>query len=234
MLAIIRCILIAIGFLLVNAAVLIVCLLRPFHKDNVHFAGQAYSSISRILGVKINITTDPAVKDDTPYVYIANHQNSYDIFTVCKAARKGVVTIGKKSLKWIPIFGQIYVLSGNIMIDRGNSNRAKNTLEKAAARRKQRALSVWVFPEGTRSYGRGLLPFKTGAFRLALQTEEPIVMVCVSTTHKKIRLNRWNNGTIEIKICAPQHIDNSKNAREWADFFHKQMQQEIANLDNNS
>lgn len=231
MLAIIRCFLIAIAFLLVNFIVLLACLVRPFHRDNVHFAGQIYSQVSRILGVKLKIESDPAVQDDTPYVYIANHQNSYDIFTVCKAARPGVVTIGKKSLKWIPIFGQIYFLSGNIMIDRGNSGKAHNTLSKAAQKVKEKALSIWFFPEGTRSYGRGLLPFKSGAFRLALETDEPVVMVCVSNTHNKIKLNRWNNGTITIKLCAPEKIDDSKSARQWADYFHDKMQIEIAELD---
>ncbi len=231
MLALLRLPLIIIVFLLINAVVLLICIVRPFHRNNVFFAGQAYSLISKLLGVKVQIVSHPSVKNDTPYVFIANHQNTYDIFTICKAAKKGVVTIGKKSLKWIPVFGQIYVLSGNIMIDRRNSSQAKATLEKAARRIKEKSLSVWVFPEGTRSNGRGLLPFKTGAFRLALQTNEPVVKVCVSNMHNKIRLNRWDNGTITVKLCAPERIDHSKTAREWADYFHTQMQKEIAMLD---
>jgi len=229
-LALLRIILIAIGFLVVNVIVLAACLLRPFHRDNVHFAGQVYSQVSRILGVKIVIEVDDAVRKDEKYVYIANHQNSYDIFTICRAARPGVVTIGKKSLKWIPIFGQVYFLSGNIMIDRGNSGKAKNTLSVAARKIKEKGLSVWMFPEGTRSYGRGLLPFKTGAFRLALETDEPVVMVCASNTHKKIKLNRWDNGTIYIRICAPEKIDDSKTPREWSDYFHAKMEAELATL----
>jgi 1-acyl-sn-glycerol-3-phosphate acyltransferase len=230
-LALLRYILIAIGFLVVNAIVLVACILRPFHRDNVHFAGQMYSKVSWLIGVRLQMEIDPAIQKNTPYVYIANHQNSYDIFTVCKAAMPGVVTIGKKSLKWIPIFGQIYFLSGNIMIDRKNSGKAKGTLSKAAKRIREKALSVWFFPEGTRSYGRGLLPFKSGAFRLALETEEPVVMVCMSSTHNKIKLNRWNNGTIFIKLCAPEKLDDSKTPREWSDYFHGKMKAEIAQLD---
>lgn len=185
-----------------------------------------------LLGVDVKITTDSSVIENTPYIYIANHQNSYDVVTVCKAAKRGVITIGKKSLIWIPIFGLIYFLSGNIMINRTHRGSAQNSLAKAARQIKDKALSVWVFPEGTRSYGRGLLPFKTGAFRLALETEVPIAMVCVSNTHNKIRLNRWNNGTVSIKICAPQPIDDTKTAREWANSFHQKMKDEISQLDN--
>lgn len=229
-LAILRIFSIIIAFIVINIVILAVCIARPFHRNNVYFAGQLYSYISKLLGVKILMECDPAVKKNVPYVFIANHQNSYDIVTICKAALPGVVTIGKKSLKWVPIFGQIYLLSGNIMIDRGNTNKAKNTLSRAAKRIKQKALSVWMFPEGTRSYGRGLLPFKTGAFRLALETEEPIVMVCASDTHNKIKLNRWNNGTIHIRLFAPEKIDDSKSPREWSLYFHDKMTAEIAKL----
>ena len=58
-------------------------------------------------------------------------------------------------------------------------------------------LSIWMFPEGTRSRGRGLLPFKTGAFHAAIAAGVPIVPVVGSTTHNKIDLNRWDNG----KVC---------------------------------
>ncbi|HCY29799.1 MAG TPA: 1-acyl-sn-glycerol-3-phosphate acyltransferase, partial [Alteromonas macleodii] len=100
-----------IAFLLINIVLLIVCIARPFHKDNVHIAGSMYSFMAKVVGLKIIIKKDPAVKINEPYVYIANHQNSFDVITICKAALPGVVTIGKKSLKWIPIFGQIYWLS---------------------------------------------------------------------------------------------------------------------------
>ena len=146
-----------IGFLLINIVLLLVCIVRPFHKDNVHAAGSLYSLMAKIVGLKIIIRKDPAVKINEPYVFIANHQNSFDVITICKAALPGVVTIGKKSLKWIPIFGQIYWLSGNIMIDRKNSGKARNTLDIAAKRIAKKKTSVWLFPEGTRSYGLSLI-----------------------------------------------------------------------------
>nr|WP_252736036.1 1-acylglycerol-3-phosphate O-acyltransferase [Aestuariibacter sp. A3R04] len=214
-----------IAFVVINLAVFIVCILRPFHKDNVHFGGQAYALMSRIVGLNVVVRKDPAIQADTPYVFIANHQNSYDLITICKAALPGVVTIGKKSLKWIPIFGQIYWLSGNIMIDRKNSGRARDTLLQAGEKIKAKKTSVWVFPEGTRSYGRGLLPFKTGAFRLAQTANEPIVMVTASDLHQKVKLNRWDNGTVFVDLAAPIALDDSKTIKQWTEHFHKKMQE---------
>ncbi|GEA05264.1 1-acyl-sn-glycerol-3-phosphate acyltransferase [Alteromonas sp. KUL42] len=219
-----------IAFLLINIVLLVVCIARPFHKNNVHIAGQLYSLMAKIVGLKLIIQQDSAVKINEPYVYIANHQNSFDVITICKAALPGVVTIGKKSLKWIPIFGQIYWLSGNILIDRKNSGRARNTLDVAANLISKKRTSVWLFPEGTRSYGRGILPFKQGAFRLASTTNEPVVMVTASNLHKKVKWNRWNNGIVIIDISAPQAMTPEHSVKEWMAHFNDQMKQKFEQL----
>lgn len=231
MLAFLRIILLFFAFILINLVVFAVCIVRPFNRNNVHFAGNAYAMMAPIVGLRLKLRVDPAHQRDTPYVYIANHQNSFDIITICKAAMPGVVTVGKKSLKWIPIFGQIYWLSGNIMIDRKNSGRARDTLMQAGNKIRQRRTSVWLFPEGTRSNGRGLLPFKSGAFRLAQAVNEPVVMVTASDLHNKVRWNRWNNGTVLIDVSAPQVIDSSKSVREWTDDFHAAMLKKKQQLD---
>ncbi len=159
--------------------------------------------VSKLLGLEVEIRIPDSVKNIGPVVYICNHQNSYDIFTVSGAVQPGTVSVGKKSLKWIPFFGQMYWLTGNILIDRKNKNKAMNTIDMTAKKIREKKLSVWLFPEGTRSYGRGLLPFKTGAFRTAVKAEVPIVPICASNTHKTIDLNRWNNGKMIIELLDP-------------------------------
>ncbi|MEP0357688.1 1-acylglycerol-3-phosphate O-acyltransferase [Paraglaciecola sp.] len=231
MLALIRIVALICYFILINIVLLLVCIVRPFHRDNVYIAGKLYSSISVILGLKLEMTVPDSVKKGGPFIYIANHQNSYDLVTICKAAQKGTVTVGKKSLKWIPIFGQVYWLTGNIMIDRNNSGKARTTLQVTADKIKQKALSVWFFPEGTRSNGQGLLPFKTGAFRLAEETQEPIVVVAASNLHQKIRLNRWNNGRFLMSLSEPEFMDENKSIKENMAYFHNKMADMIKVLD---
>jgi 1-acyl-sn-glycerol-3-phosphate acyltransferase len=230
LIALFRIPILLIAFLVINLVLLFVCILRPFHKDNVQAAGALYSQMAKVVGLTIIIKRDPAVKLNEPYVFIANHQNSFDIMTICKAALPGVVTIGKKSLKWIPIFGQIYWLSGNIMIDRKNSGAARNTLDIAANRIAKKKTSVWLFPEGTRSNGRGILPFKQGAFRLAKTTNEPVVMVTASNLHKKVRWNKWNNGIVLIDISAPQPLTEVHSIKEWMGIFNEQMKEKFEQL----
>jgi 1-acyl-sn-glycerol-3-phosphate acyltransferase len=197
----------------------------------VHAAGILYSSVSTLFGLKLELRVPDSVKQGGPYVFIANHQNSYDLLTICAAAQRGTVTVGKKSLKWIPLFGQVYWLTGNIMIDRQNSGRAKDTLEGTVQKIQKRRLSVWFFPEGTRSYGRGLLPFKTGAFRIAKATNESIVTVTASSLHNKINLNRWDNGRLIIELSEPEFMDENKSIKQNAEYFHQKMRQQIEKID---
>ena len=231
MLALLRIVAIFFYFLLINLLLILVCLLRPFHRDNVHVAGVLYSSVSVLLGVKLEIRVPDSVKQGGPYVFIANHQNSYDLLTICAAAQKGTVTVGKKSLIWLPVFGQVYWLTGNIMIDRKNSGRAHDTLQGTVQKILKRRISVWFFPEGTRSNGRGLLPFKTGAFRIAKATNEPIVLVTASRLHNKIKLNRWDNGTLLITLSEPESMHENKSIKQNAEYFHQKMQRQIRNID---
>ncbi|WP_091978968.1 1-acylglycerol-3-phosphate O-acyltransferase [Pseudoalteromonas denitrificans] len=230
MLAVIRLFLIALFILMSGLVGLLMCILVPFHPNHVHRCATWYSQVAKLLGIKLEINNAPR-SDSQSVVYVANHQNSYDIFTITGAVPKRTVSIGKKSLKWIPFFGQLYWLSGNILIDRKNKTKAVGTISKAANKIKQKNLSVWMFAEGTRSYGRGLLPLKTGAFHTALQADVPVVPVCMSTTHKKINLNRWDNGTIYIEFLDPIILNKDASVRKQANEVHAIMDSKIKQLD---
>ncbi|MFY8274278.1 1-acylglycerol-3-phosphate O-acyltransferase [Pseudoalteromonas sp. SSDWG2] len=231
MLALIRLLVVAVFIPLSFLAGFVLCIVRPFHGDNVRVIGSWYSRMSPLFGVKVVLEKDESIVSGEPAVYIANHQNNYDIFFLPTALQTNTVSLGKKSLKWIPFFGQLYWLSGNILIDRSNRKKAMATINKTTEKLKQGGLSLWMFPEGTRSYGRGLLPFKTGAFHTAVNANIPVIPVVMSNTHKSIKLNRWDNGTIYIKMLAPQLLDGSAGAREYADHFHALMKETLVQLD---
>jgi len=231
LLAFIRILIMALFILVSCFCGLLLCVVKPFHKNNVHVISSWFGSMAKMLGVKVVITRHPDAQNSGPAVYVANHQNNYDLFTIPAAVPQSCVSLGKKSLKWIPFFGQLYWLSGNILIDRGNRSKAAGTISKTAEKIKQKGLSIWMFPEGTRSYGRGLLPFKTGAFHTAMNASVPVVPVCMSTTDKTIKLNRWDNGTIYIDMLAPQHLDKEIGAREHASRIHTMMAARITELD---
>ena len=143
------------------------------------------------------------------------------------------VSVGKKSLIWIPFFGILYWVTGNIFLDRENRSKAHSTMTELARRINEDNLSIWMFPEGTRSRGRGLLPFKTGAFHAAIAAGVPIVPVVCSTTHNKIDLNRWDNGKVICEMMEPIDVSSytKDNVRELATYCHDLMEKRIAELD---
>jgi 1-acyl-sn-glycerol-3-phosphate acyltransferase len=151
---------------------------------------------------------------------------------VSSAVTPKVVTVGKKSLAWMPLFGQLYWLTGNILIDRANRSKAKGTIDQVVDSIKNSDVSIWMFPEGTRSRGRGLLPFKTGAFHAAIGAQVPIIpIVCSSTDH--IKLNRWNNGHVIIEMLPPVSSEGygKESVRELANSCREQMKEKLEALD---
>lgn len=190
-----------------------------------------YSYMHTLVGIKL--IRRPKTKTRTPTIYIANHQNNYDMVTISSMVPEKTVTIGKRSLIWVPFFGLVYWATGNIFINREKRSSAMNTMAKVGEIIQQRQISIWMFPEGTRSRGRGLLPFKTGAFHTAIAAGVPIVPIVCSTLHKKVDLNRWDNGTVICEELDP--IDTSgytrDNLKELIEHCHQVMQNRIAELD---
>lgn len=210
MLLIIRSILLILAVILMSIYSLFYCLLSPRNPKNTYHFAILFSKMSRLVGLKVTLRVPESVKDNGSVVYIANHQNNYDMLTTTAAVQPGSVTIGKKSLVLIPFFGVIYWLTGNILIDRNNTDKSKNTITAVVDQMRAKNLGVWIFPEGTRSRGRGLMPFKMGAFHTALQAGVDIVPTVVSNTHEQVKLNRWDNGEVIVEVLAPIDITQYK------------------------
>lgn len=212
---------------------MVYCLFSPRNPRHVYFFCRWFNQLHKLVGLKLiqrGLERAPTPKNS---VYISNHQSVYDFVTSPGMLRPRTVSLGKKELIWVPFFGQLYWITGNILINRQDKSKARDTIKQVAEAIHQRDLSVWAYPEGTRSKGRGLLPFKTGAFRMAIEAGVPITPMVVSTTHNKIDLNRRNNGVVITEMLEP--IDttqyNLSDARDLAEHCHQLMEAKIAELD---
>ncbi|WP_373959047.1 1-acylglycerol-3-phosphate O-acyltransferase [Vibrio gigantis] len=208
------------------------CLLSPRNPKHVFTFGRYFGRMSKIFGMKLELRIPEDAYSRGQHVYVANHQNSWDLFTISSAVTPKVVTVGKKSLVWMPLFGQLYWLTGNILIDRANRSKAVGTIDQVVTSLKESDVSVWMFPEGTRSRGRGLLPFKTGAFHAAIGAGLPIIPIVCSSTGG-VKLNRWNNGHVIVEMLpsiSTEGFDKS-NVRELANLAREQMAAKLEELD---
>jgi len=158
-----------------------VCLLRPFNPDNNRVNARLIAWGSRRLaGMRVDVEGLEHLRADHPRVIIANHQHNEDLFILGGLLPRRTVTVGKSSLRWLPFFGQMFWLGGNVLINRGKGRQAISALKATSEAMQRDGKSVWIFPEGTRSRGRGLQPFKKGAFHAAVAAGVPITMICVS------------------------------------------------------
>ncbi|ANS84359.1 1-acylglycerol-3-phosphate O-acyltransferase [Vibrio scophthalmi] len=207
------------------------CLLSPRNPKHVFTFGRLFGKMARVFGIKLELRMPEDAYTRGQHVYIANHQNNWDLFTVAAAVTPKVVTVGKKSLAFLPLFGQLYWLTGNILIDRGNRSKAMGTIDQVIDKMKNSDVSIWMFPEGTRSRGRGLLPFKTGAFHTAIGAGVDVVPIVCSST-EGVKLNRWNNGHVIVEMLPPVSTQGCKKeqVREVANVCREQMEQKLAEL----
>lgn len=101
-------------------------------------------------------------------------------------------------------------LSKSVFIDRGNSKTARAAFDGAANYMRNQKQNVFIFPEGTRSYAEGpeLLPFKKGAFHLAVQAQVPIVPIAVANYSNVLNIKKkvFNSGTIPVKGESTRHF----------------------------
>ncbi|MCF1440043.1 MAG: 1-acyl-sn-glycerol-3-phosphate acyltransferase, partial [Shewanella sp.] len=95
MLLIVRCILLAVILVFAFLFGGLYCLLRPRHRDNVHMFARLFSAVAPILGIKV-VVRRPVGGSRGPCIYLANHQNNYDMFTHTAAVPKGTVSLGKQ------------------------------------------------------------------------------------------------------------------------------------------
>lgn len=233
MLFILRLIIVVIYSILLSFLGCIYCLFSPRNPKHVATFGHMFGRLAPVLGITVEKRIPAEAAQYGKCIYIANHQNNFDMVTVSSVVQPRTVTVGKKSLVWIPFFGQLYWLTGNLLIDRDNRAKAHGTISQVVDHINQKDISIWMFPEGTRSRGRGLMPFKTGAFHAAISAGVPIVPICVSNTSNKFKLNRWSNGLVIVEMLPP--VDTSQygkeRLRELSNHCHQLMADKIAELD---
>lgn len=204
MLYCLRMLLMGLHFLIAGVLGVLLGICRPFNPDNSRLCARLYALPAMwILRLRVKPQVDSLRNKPSSCVIIANHQSNYDLFVFGNVVPYRTVCIGKKSLKWVPLFGQLFWLAGNVLIDRGNAQKARRSMLTTTHTLQHEETSIWVFPEGTRNLGESLLPFKKGAFQMAIAAGVPIVPVFVSTYVTQMKLNRWNSGDILIRSLAP-------------------------------
>lgn len=180
----------------------ILCLLRPYHSNNAYIIGKVLAKpILQLFKISIVLEGNTAIFEQSrPVIFIANHQHNFDLILASALFKPQTVSMGKESLAKIPVFGQFYRLSGNILVDRSNPKKAIKAMKEVAKTIIERNISVWIFPEGKRNTTRPMIPFKRGAFISAVESKTPIVPIVIEYYVNRQEFLHLKPFSIKIKV----------------------------------
>lgn len=152
--------------------------------DKVVVLARSWSrAVLGVAGVKLDVTWKAPLDPNQPYVFMANHLSTVDIWALFVALPFKLRMIAKKQLGWIPLFGWAMRAGRFIFIDRANAVAARRSIDEAKNRIRG-GQSVLLFPEGTRSRDGRLGPFKKGGVHLAIDAGVPIVPIALAGTRE--------------------------------------------------
>lgn len=159
-------------------------------------------------GATIKVRGLEHLREGESYVYISNHRSYLDTATLFFHVGRKIGLVAKKELLKVPVLGQGMHYVNVFAIDRSNPEKARQSMEKARKVMEQGS-SFGVFAEGTRAMPGELLPFKKGAFHLAVQTGKPIVPVAIKNTDWMMgkRTGVAFAGTIVVELLPPIDIE---------------------------
>lgn len=182
-------------------------MVRLFDKsgDRVLDLAKAWSGwVTSFAGVTIVVDNRAHLVPEQPYVFMANHASTLDIWAMFIVVPRRIRMIAKQQLGRIPLLGWVMWAGRFIFIDRQNGVAARRSID-LAGQRIHNGDSVLLFPEGTRTRDGTLGPFKKGGFHLAVKAGVPIVPVALKGT--RVLMPRGSlllrSGTIKAIIGEP-------------------------------
>lgn len=160
--------------------------------------------VTRFAGVRITVDNRAKLDPQQPYVFMANHASTIDIWALLLAIPRRVRMIAKKELARIPFLGWVMWAGRFIFIDRQNAVAARRSIDEAG-RRIRGGVSVVIFPEGTRTRDGQMGLFKKGGFHLAMEAGVPIVPIALRGTRALMPPGslRVKSGEVFVTIGAP-------------------------------
>jgi len=129
--------------------------------------------------IPVSVSGLENIKKGQSYIFIANHQSMFDIWTIYGWLPVTFRWLMKQELRKIPLVGTACKLLGHVYIKRGSAAAARESLAEVE-HTLQDGICTVIFPEGTRSLNGETGPFKKGAFRIALDLNLPIIPISLS------------------------------------------------------
>jgi 1-acyl-sn-glycerol-3-phosphate acyltransferase len=173
--------------------------------------------------------------DPDAQMLIANHQSDIDISSLECSTKRDLVWVAKKELFSVPFFGLAIRISDDIPVDR-DSKAALVSLVRESKKRIDQGRCVVMFPEGTRSNGKKMRPFKPGAKMVADTYGLRVQPVVLINTARYFDLKNRSGQTGSITVVYLDSFVASRDDANWLSDLQVKMQavydEYLAKLDN--
>ena len=156
-------------------------------------------------GIELVVRGAEHAEGAAPLLALSNHQSIYDIPALFQAIPGRLRMVAKAELFDIPVWGRAMLAAGFVPVERKNHARAVASLQSASSFLAE-GTRLWISPEGTRSATGELLPFKSGGFRMAIDTNTAILPVAVWGTRDVLPANgfRVSPGKRVLVVMRPR------------------------------
>lgn len=171
--------LIAIYTIITSLMVIIGCSLGNGHFWG-YYPGKWWAQfIIRILMLPVKVEGRENLVKGQSYVFVANHQGSFDIFLIYGFLCRNFKWMMKRQLRQMPFVGKACEAAHHIFVDKRGASKIRATYD-SARQTLQGGMSLVVFPEGARTFTGHMGVFKRGAFMLADDIELPVVPLTIN------------------------------------------------------
>jgi 1-acyl-sn-glycerol-3-phosphate acyltransferase len=163
------------------------------------------------------------------FVLVSNHQENYDILVIMTAFKNHPLSfVAKEVLGKLPIFGKWMQILGNVFISRDADRQAAMAMIQAIKNYNQ-GLCMAIFPEGKRSFFNQMLPFKPGAFKLAMKPKADIVIATQYNTCTILKKIPWKPYKVYLHIheVIPYEFYKNMTSHELSEFVKQKIQKQI-------
>ncbi len=197
-------------FVLSGAIILpIILILWPFFPRGQHFyytCRKIWAPFTaKLTNIKVETSGRELVNFAEPAILVATHSSILDIYALQFAVPRSLPMLSKKSIFYVPLFGQLAALAGCIFIDRGRHEKAMQKLDNSLQKLVKRKEWLAIFAEGTRSPEGYIRHLKKGAFVMAIKAGIPIVPIAIVGSGKALPSGSYivNSGLINCRFGAP-------------------------------
>ena len=159
--------------------------------------------IIRVTGCTMQIEGRENIPQRGGFCFVSNHVGIFDIILILAYAGRPFGFIAKKELMLVPFINTWISILGGLFIDRKSIRKAIQTINRGI-KKIQDGGRMLIFPEGTRSKGRGLLPFRSGAIKLATHSLAPIVPIAITGSYEVFEKHyRVHAVPVRVVFCPP-------------------------------